>query len=149
MQWTTHSPEETRQRGRQETATIQTGGLFALIGNLGSGKTCFVQGMAEGLGVPGPVISPTFILMQVYDIPDHPRLWRLCHVDAYRLQDENELQEVGTEEYLSDPHTLTVIEWADKTPELLGRYSHHRYSFAVIGDAERRITKHKKHPSAE
>jgi tRNA threonylcarbamoyladenosine biosynthesis protein TsaE len=86
----------------------------ALYGELGAGKTCFVQGLAEGLGAEGPVTSPTFIL-----IAEHQgRLLTLYHVDLYRTESLIEIRALGLEDLLGGPG-VTVIEWAEKAEPLL------------------------------
>ena len=94
------------------------GEVMGLVGMLGSGKTCFVKGLAEGLGVASEkVSSPTFALIHEYEgrLP-------LCHVDLYRLNALDALHGLGLEEY-TESGGITVIEWADKAPAVLP--SHH------------------------
>jgi len=111
----TESAEETRALARRFAKTLKPGDVVLLVGELGAGKTTFVQGLAEGLGLdPKRVSSPTFVLIQEYSgegtLP-------LFHVDAYRVQDAHELLEVGLEEYFERPGII-VIEWGDKVREL-------------------------------
>ncbi len=89
------------------------GTVVALIGDLGAGKTCFVQGLAAGLGVEGPVTSPTFVL-----IAEHAGRLPLYHVDLYRTESLGEIRALGLEEIL-DGAGLTAIEWAEKVEPLL------------------------------
>lgn len=88
--------------------------VVALEGELGAGKTCLVQGLARGLGVPQErnVRSPSFTL-----INEHPGRVRLYHVDLYRIQDAAELGELGLEEYF-DAGGVAAVEWLDRFPEL-------------------------------
>lgn len=112
----TESAEETRARARQLAKELKSGDVLLLIGELGAGKTTFVQGLAEGLGLdPKQVSSPTFVLIQEYS---GEGATPLHHVDAYRVQDARELLEVGLEEYFERPG-ITVIEWGDKVRELV------------------------------
>ena len=97
--------------------------VIALSGNLGSGKTTFVQGLAGGLGIKEIPKSPTFILMQIFPIPS-PKSYKLkakslVHIDAYRLEKPKELLHLGLKEILHDPHNIVVIEWAEKIKKLL------------------------------
>lgn len=85
----------------------------ALIGDLGTGKTHFSQGVAEGFGVTEEVTSPTFALMNTYETGNGT----LYHFDVYRLDDESELENIGFGEFTED--TLSIVEWADKFPEAL------------------------------
>ena len=108
-----HSPEETAAFGRELVAGASAGSVWALVGDLGAGKTQFVQGMAAGLGTRVAVTSPTFTLMHEYPGGRLP----LYHLDLYRLLGAGEALALGIDEYL-EGDGLTVIEWADKFPEL-------------------------------
>ena len=88
--------------------------VVALCGELGSGKTCLVKGIAEGLGIPqGEVVSPSFTLVNEYPGP-----LPLYHIDFYRLQKVEELTEIGYWEYLGR-EGVVVIEWADRLPQAI------------------------------
>lgn len=92
--------------------------VVALSGNLGAGKTTFVQSAAAALGVVEPVKSPTFILMQVFEMPQGP-FARLVHIDAYRLKSLHELAVLGWQEIVADPANLVFIEWPEQVPGAL------------------------------
>lgn len=106
--------EATRKIGRAIGAAAAPGCVVALSGPLGAGKTCFSQGVAQGLGVTGPVTSPTFIILAVYEDGRLP----LHHADLYRLGDADELLELGLEEAFAPP-AVSLVEWAERFPELL------------------------------
>jgi tRNA threonylcarbamoyladenosine biosynthesis protein TsaE len=107
---TTRSEAGTVTAGRDLARTLTTGSVVLLSGDLGAGKTAFVRGLAEGLGVdPADVTSPTFTLMQEYRTGRVP----LFHVDLYRLTDAREIEELGLE--MADEGIL-AIEWAEKLP---------------------------------
>lgn len=108
---------EAQALARTLAPTLQGGTVLALIGNLGAGKTTFTQALAQALSIPETVSSPTFVLQQSYAIP-RTQL-HLDHFDLYRLADEAEIQASGLTEYWGNPHTISVIEWADKAPTLL------------------------------
>lgn len=108
----TRSPEATRAIARYLAQVLRPGDVLALTGTLGAGKTCFVQGLAEGLGVTGRVASPTFILMRAHRGP-----LPLYHADAYRLEAGTELLDIGLEEWLATG--VVALEWADLVPEVL------------------------------
>jgi tRNA threonylcarbamoyladenosine biosynthesis protein TsaE len=110
---TSRSHDETLAAGERLGARLGAGAVVACIGALGAGKTCFVQGLARGLGVQSPVTSPTFVLVNQY----RGRL-PVYHVDAYRTETLSELLDVGIEELLHGDG-VTVIEWADKLLPLL------------------------------
>ncbi|MGH7300039.1 MAG: tRNA (adenosine(37)-N6)-threonylcarbamoyltransferase complex ATPase subunit type 1 TsaE [Candidatus Rokuibacteriota bacterium] len=126
------SPEETQAIGERLGARLGPGAVIACTGELGAGKTCFLQGLARGLGVTTPVTSPTFVLVNQY----RGRL-PVYHLDAYRTGSLTELVELGVEEMLHGDG-VTVIEWADKLGPLLpARTIHVRIS--GLGDEPRRI----------
>lgn len=108
---------DTEKYAHMVASEIQTGTTLALYGPLGSGKTTFSQYFATAFGV-ARVTSPTFVLMNVYPL-QHPTLRALCHVDAYRVRNSQELLRAGLVEYFSDPQTLCLIEWADRIADIL------------------------------
>jgi tRNA threonylcarbamoyladenosine biosynthesis protein TsaE len=108
---TTRSESETAAVGRELAATLPEGAVVLLCGDLGAGKTAFVRGLADGLGVEAAdVSSPTFTLVQEY------RGGRvlLVHADLYRLNDPREIEDLGLDELESG--AVLAIEWADKLP---------------------------------
>jgi tRNA threonylcarbamoyladenosine biosynthesis protein TsaE len=115
VQVETHSPEETERLGATLAEKLQQGDVLALYGTLGSGKTTFVRGLARELGITEPIRSPTFTLIHEYPLPDQRA--RLYHIDLYRLENPEQVHELGLEELF--PKGITVIEWADRAPNLL------------------------------
>jgi tRNA threonylcarbamoyladenosine biosynthesis protein TsaE len=113
MRHISRSADETRALGERLGARLGTGDVVACIGALGAGKTCFLQGLARGLGVASDVTSPTFVLVNEY----HGRL-PVYHVDAYRTASLTELVDLGLEEMLHG-EGVTIVEWADKLLPLL------------------------------
>lgn len=126
------SPEETRALGERLGARLAPGAVVACTGELGAGKTCFLQGLARGLGVTTDVTSPTFVLINQYRgrVP-------IYHLDAYRTGSLTELVDLGLEEIL-DGDGVTVIEWADKLASLLPARTIH-VSISGLGDEPREI----------
>ena len=106
----THSANETQAQGKAFVENLKTGTVVALCGDLGVGKTVWVKGMAEGLGITEPILSPTFTLLRQYR--------GLNHFDVYRIDDPQELEQIGFEEFLGDEN-ITVIEWAELIEDLL------------------------------
>ena len=108
----THSEHDTIALGEAIGHVLEDGAVIALRGTLGAGKTHFVQGIAKGMGIDGPVVSPTFTILNYYenDIP-------LQHFDFYRLEEEAELDDLGYDDYLYSGGT--VIEWSEKFPDRL------------------------------
>jgi tRNA threonylcarbamoyladenosine biosynthesis protein TsaE len=107
----TTSPEETQEVGRALGAAALAGDVFLLTGGLGVGKTCLTQGIAWGAGVQEHARSPTFVLVTEY----RGRL-PVYHMDLYRIDDLNEVLDLGLDEYLFG-QGVCVVEWAEKAPE--------------------------------
>ena len=109
------APARTAELARRLAGVLRPGTVICLDGDLGAGKTLFVQNLAAGLGVQGEVTSPTFNLMNLYEDGRLP----LVHFDLYRLEQEYELDEIGFYDYAENPDGLVLIEWAEKFPECL------------------------------
>ena len=109
----TRSADETERVGERLGRRLVPGDVVALSGELGTGKTCFMRGLARGLGVTQGVSSPTFVIVNQYTgrMP-------VFHIDAYRTESLTELLDIGFDEYVSGD-SVTVIEWADKLEPLL------------------------------
>jgi tRNA threonylcarbamoyladenosine biosynthesis protein TsaE len=123
---TTRSESETSAVGRALAATLSAGDVLLLYGDLGAGKTAFVRGLAEGLGVHrDEVSSPTFTLIQEYRGGRVP----LFHVDLYRLNDPREIDDLGLDEIAADG--VMAIEWAEKLSGDAG-LKPSRYKDAVV-----------------
>ena len=130
----TGSREETVGRGRSFAASLRPGDVVALFGPLGSGKTQFVTGVCQGLGVTDHASSPTFTLINEYPAP----FGTVVHIDLYRISSREELAELGIEEYFGD-RNICLIEWADAVRDLLpGRHFEVRFAHGAT-DAERTI----------
>lgn len=98
--------------GKEFTEELTGRDILLLFGSLGAGKTTFVKGIAEGLGVIEEITSPTFTLLQVYPVLNNPHgIHSLVHIDTYRLSNEEELRAIGVEDYLGKEGYLTVVEW--------------------------------------
>ena len=131
---TTRSAAETQKLGQTLGAGIHQAVIIALTGDLGSGKTAFVQGLAKGLGVSEKyyITSPTFTLINEY-----PGRQRLFHVDLYRIEHISELEDIGLDEILYQDAVI-VIEWADKlSGDMLS--DHLALQFRLIGAESRQI----------
>lgn len=109
----THSPEETWSLAAEIAAGLEPGTVIALHGDLGAGKTCFIQGLAAALEIDEPITSPTYTLIGEYEgrLPLH-------HIDLYRLSGPAEALGLGLEEYF-DVNGITAIEWAERAEGLL------------------------------
>jgi tRNA threonylcarbamoyladenosine biosynthesis protein TsaE len=130
---TSASPEETEAAGERLGRGLHPGAVVALTGELGAGKTCFVQGLVHGLGATVRATSPTFVLVNQYAgrVP-------VYHVDAYRTESLTELIDLGLLELMAGDG-VTVIEWADKLPSLLPPDAIH-VTIQGVGDEPRLIT---------
>ncbi len=129
---TTHSEDETAAVGRELAASLSAGDVLLLYGDLGAGKTAFVRGLAEGLGVErDEVSSPTFTLIQEYRGGRLP----LFHVDLYRIEDPREFDELGLDEIAEDG--VLAIEWAERLPQ--PPPASVRVTIEHAGETERRI----------
>lgn len=135
-EYITKSAYETKKVAKKLAHKI-THGVVALSGDLGSGKTTFVQGFAEGLGIKDKIISPTFVLIRQHKIPGTPKI--LFHIDLYRLDGENQFGQIGLQELLNDSNHLILIEWAEKIKKLLPKNTNWIY-FENIDDHSRKIT---------
>ncbi len=111
LDFISHSEAQTRRLGRRLAAFLNPGDVLALIGDLGSGKTRWIQGVCQGLEVTDPVISPTFTLVNEY----YGR-WPIYHIDLYRLSKSTEALTFGLEDYLYGSG-ISLIEWADRADE--------------------------------
>lgn len=115
--YTVQSEKQTKEIGEKLGKTLTNGGIIALHGDLGAGKTTFVKGVARGLGIIQRITSPTFIFWRVYDVK-RKGIHHFCHVDLYRLPKSNNLQSIGIEEYWERGDTVCIVEWAEKAKQL-------------------------------
>ena len=113
------SPAETETAGREFGYDLPAGSVVALVGPLGAGKTQFVKGLAAEIGAPSPVTSPTFTLIHEYTGGRVP----IYHFDFFRIEDRESAERLGLDEYFFGAG-ISVIEWADKFPELIPPAAH-------------------------
>lgn len=121
------TPADTRRQGERLGRVLSEGDVVALTGTLGAGKTHFCQGIVAGLGASGAVTSPTFGLVHEYVGGRFP----VFHFDFYRIESEEELIEIGWDEYL-DRGGVVVVEWADRFEEA---FPHHAQWWALRHDS--------------
>lgn len=110
----TYSANETYEFGVRIGQNAKAGQVYTLIGDLGVGKTVFTQGVAKGLGIEGPVNSPTFTILQVYEDGRLP----FYHFDVYRIGDVSEMDEIGYEDCFYG-NGICLVEWANLVEEIL------------------------------
>jgi tRNA threonylcarbamoyladenosine biosynthesis protein TsaE len=129
-----------------ELVSFNTGAtILALQGDLGAGKTTLTKAIAELLGVTETVVSPTFVIAKYYDIGElqpgetsATGFERLVHIDAYRIEDLNELGPLGWEHLLKNPRTLVIVEWPEKIADALPDNKQH---FIITHSGEQRTIK--------
>ena len=128
----THSKEETMQLAKSIADKLPNGITLTFSGDLGAGKTTFVRGLAEGLGITEVVQSPTFNIMKIYLKGKRP----LIHIDAYRLADID--TDIGLDEYIGYETGITVIEWPMYIEKLIPDYSI-EVEISNLGDDNRQL----------
>ncbi len=132
--YTTHSEKESRYLGELFVRRLRGGDCVCLDGELGAGKTTFVKGIAHGLGVKNIIVSPTFTLMNIYPLPKTIQgIHTLIHIDCYRVRTLEELIDIGIEDYLAKPDTLSIIEW----PAILFPLLHSKTVKTLLLETER------------
>ncbi len=125
MEYISTSYEETQKIASEFAKTLKSGDTVCMYGDLGAGKTAFVQGMAKGLEIEEPITSPTFTIVNEYSgtLP-------LYHFDVYRIADSDEMYEIGYEEYVYGDG-ITVIEWAELIEDIL---PDNRFAVIILKD---------------
>lgn len=133
METITQGAQETQSLGQKLAASLKAPQTIALVGDLGAGKTTFVQGLAKGLGVKERIISPTFILMRTYG--------NFFHVDLYRLEEniDAEVKNLGLTDIWEKSGNMVVIEWAEKITDLLPKNTLW-INFEILEGEKRKIT---------
>ena len=154
---TTHSEIETTNFGLEFSDFLRPGDLIALEGELGAGKTTFIKGICDALGVEH-ISSPTFTIVNTYTITvptfgddsvedfikahteSQNRLVNIHHIDFYRIANQTELLERGIEEYIGDENAIVIIEWAEKFEEFITEYNPIRINIEIEGENQRLFT---------
>jgi tRNA threonylcarbamoyladenosine biosynthesis protein TsaE len=114
------SEQETFEVAKVFARTLRGGEVILLSGDLGSGKTVFAKGIAAGLGIQKILQSPTFVLMKTYKVDSNlSNVRTFVHIDIYRLNDAQELVDIGILDYLGRSDTVVAIEWPEKAEQLL------------------------------
>lgn len=114
LEYESFKAEDTREFAKMLAKEAKEGQIYLLSGDLGTGKTAFAQGFAQGLGIEDYVNSPTFTIMQIYDKGRLP----LYHFDVYRIGDSSEMDELGYEEYFFE-NGVSLVEWPEMIEDIL------------------------------
>jgi tRNA threonylcarbamoyladenosine biosynthesis protein TsaE len=130
MTYKSNSPKETQNIAKAFAKTLKKGDVLCLSGDLGTGKTAFVQGLATGLGITDYVNSPTFTIVNCYE-----GVLPLYHFDVYRIADPDEMYEIGYEEYVYGDG-ISVIEWPEIISEILPEK---RYDIKICKNLEMHV----------
>jgi len=119
-----NSPDETFCAGKQISCYLESGSVMALSGTLGSGKTCFANGIASGLGIKEILTSPTYTIINEYHIPskENTACISLYHIDAYRLNNEKDFEDIGGLEIINS-EGIVIIEWSENIHKALNENS--------------------------
>lgn len=140
----TNSAFQTKRAGRilaQEilgTSSKKTALVIGLVGELGSGKTTFLQGFAKGLGIREKIISPTFIIIKRFKVSRF-RFQGFYHIDYYRIKNSKEILDLGLKKIISNPRNVVAVEWADRIKKILPKNTAWIY-FKTVDLKTRKIT---------
>ena len=147
----TTSYEETQKLGKNfakgflESDLRKTAVVLGLSGNLGSGKTTFIQGFAKGLGIKEKILSPTFVIMKKFKIPQRTTHHSLqttryfYHIDCYRIKNAKDILELGFKEIIINPENIVAIEWPEHVKKILPKKAI-KINFKFIDENKREIT---------
>jgi tRNA threonylcarbamoyladenosine biosynthesis protein TsaE len=122
------SEQDTKNFAKEFAKNLQGGQTLGLVGQLGAGKTFFTKAIGKALGITETIKSPSFNLLKIYSIKfpsfkeglgEVKQIKTIVHIDCYRLNNSDELIEIGFLDYLNSPNTLVIVEWADKVKNIL------------------------------
>lgn len=134
MEIITKSSQQTQNLGEKIGFDLKPGTVIALSGDLGSGKTTFLKGLARGLGIKKRIVSPTFVFVKQY----FAGKVNFYHADLYRIENLKDTQGLGLKELFEDPDGVTAVEWAEKFPEIFPKETI-KMNFTYLNDQERKI----------
>ncbi|MFB6181967.1 MAG: tRNA (adenosine(37)-N6)-threonylcarbamoyltransferase complex ATPase subunit type 1 TsaE [Candidatus Magasanikbacteria bacterium] len=138
---TTNSTKETIELAQKFAKKIDAGDILLLEGELGSGKTTFVKGVCEYFGInESEVRSPTFTLMNTYTTLKHQdQAEQIVHIDTYRMDEPQELIDIGMEEHLDDKNSIVLVEWPEKIKNLVKKRNIKKIKFKHLENNRRKI----------
>jgi tRNA threonylcarbamoyladenosine biosynthesis protein TsaE len=136
----TNNSKQTQEFALNFAKDLKGGDILCLYGDLGSGKTTFVQGLARGLGINRRIISPTFIIVRHYMVkPKTHNFKTFCHIDLYRTGEKSDLLGLGINEIIEDKNNIVAVEWAEKLGDILPQKRIELY-FKYIDENKREIS---------
>jgi len=141
MEYFTEKPEETKEVGKELSRDSKPGGkalVFGLKGDLGAGKTTFLQGFGKGLGIRGRIISPTYVIMNRFPLKKG-KFRNFYHIDCYRLENVKEMKALGFEEIIGDKKNIVCVEWPERIKRILPKETT-MIGFEMLEGDKRRIT---------
>lgn len=133
----TQSLERTQEVAKEVLQSLVDTNVLTLYGNLGSGKTTFAQGIGRAVGLTQKMISPTFVIVRSYDI-HYKTFKKLYHIDLYRIDNPDEVIDLGVVDFMKDKENLLIIEWAEKMGEYVPE-ERVDIMFEYAGKEERKI----------
>jgi len=136
MDYQSQSEQKTKNIAKKIAATLQGGDIILLSGELGAGKSTFARGVAEYFNITNTITSPTFTLMNIYQI-ENEKIKKLVHIDTYRLEDEDKLYEIGAEDYIGAADSICLIEWPEKIEKLIKNKKVIRVNFEYKDDGRK------------
>ena len=137
-QYITDNVQKTKKLGEklaEELLKTKKSLVIGLAGELGGGKTTFIQGFARGLGIKEKILSPTFVIMKRFKVSKSLEFY---HIDCYRVEKTKELLDLGFKEIVSDPHNIVVVEWADKIKKIMPKNTIW-INFKFVSEKKRKI----------
>ena len=137
----TNSKQKTVALAENLAKTLKGGDFLAFFGDLGSGKTTFIQGLAKGLGIEKRIISPTFIIVRHYELKpktSNVKLKNFYHIDLYRTETKNDILGLGMDEIIKDENNVVALEWAEKMGDLMPK-RRIDISLEYLGEDQRKI----------
>jgi len=152
QEYLTNNPSQTKKIGKVSAQKVikkphkKRAFIIGLVGDLGGGKTTFLQGFAKGLGIKQKILSPTFVIMRKFKIPkrrrnvsmDYRFFKDFYHIDCYRVKKTKEILNLGFKEVVSNPFNIVVIEWADRIRKVIPKDATW-VKFEFISDKKRKI----------
>lgn len=119
----TNTAEETRQVGFDFSKQLKSGDVVLLYGDLGAGKTTFVQAVAKGLGIKDRILSPTFVLIRNHKV-SFGNITNLNHIDLYRIEKPTDIKNLGIDEIVNEANSVSLIEWADRLSSFKSKHGY-------------------------